>query len=627
MSFLAPAAFFFAIALPAVIVFYLLKRRRVARLVPSTLLWQRFLSESQANAPFQRLRRHWLLVLQLALLALVVLAAARPFFHGTAGTSRIRVLILDASASMQATDVKPSRFARAREEALRLVDGMRDGEQMMVLLAGATAEVRQSPTSDRAALRRALAGCEATDAPTRLADALKTAGAFTFEKRGEETVTSGEIHLFSDGAAADLDAFADRNLPLIYHRAGAAAGPDTGPDNLGITRLDVRGHPDDPAQRAVFATVANPAARPATAEVELLLDGAAVARRTVTIGATNSELVVFTAPQRSNGVFTVRLPAADDLAADNQASAVSVLPRPIRILLVTRGNRFLEKALRGATQAQVVTATQFNGPAEDWDVVVLDDILPATWPRANVLALHVAPPQLFPAWKPEVAPPIVDWKTTHPLLRFVSFDNVQIAEAMAVQPPSWGVPLVDSPRTPLILAGEIERQRVVWVGFDPLQSTWPLRVGFPIFIANAMDWLGPLSGDANRLMVQPGTAFRWPLPPPPAAPVTSAMLRGPDGTQRTLTVEPGARELVVTDTARQGVYHLQAGTNAATFAVNLMDARETDIRPRDELTLGRYSAVEATRRREANAEVWRWLALAGLALLMFEWWYYHRRSA
>src|SRR4029453_2447755 len=107
MSFLSPIAFAFAAAIPLVIVFYLLKRKRVVKLISSTLLWQRFLAETQANAPFQRLRHNWLLVLQVLMLLLAVFALARPYFTGNAKSSRLRVLILDASASMQATDEKP----------------------------------------------------------------------------------------------------------------------------------------------------------------------------------------------------------------------------------------------------------------------------------------------------------------------------------------------------------------------------------------------------------------------------------------------------------------------------------------------------------------------------------------
>src|SRR5438093_10434373 len=78
MSFLAPAALVFAASIPVVIVFYLLKRKRVVKLVSSTVLWQRFLADTQASAPFQKLRRNWLLILQLLMLTMRVLSLVRP---------------------------------------------------------------------------------------------------------------------------------------------------------------------------------------------------------------------------------------------------------------------------------------------------------------------------------------------------------------------------------------------------------------------------------------------------------------------------------------------------------------------------------------------------------------------
>src|SRR5215813_8358434 len=133
MNFLAPAAFAFAAAIPVVIVFYLLKRKRVVKLVSSTLLWQKFLAETQASAPFQKLKRNWLLILQIILLTLVILALARPYFSSKARPAELRVVILDASASMQATDESPNRFEKARSEALGWVDGLKDSDQMVVL--------------------------------------------------------------------------------------------------------------------------------------------------------------------------------------------------------------------------------------------------------------------------------------------------------------------------------------------------------------------------------------------------------------------------------------------------------------------------------------------------------------
>lgn len=617
MSFLSPLAALFALALPVVVVFYLLKRKRVVKLVPSTLLWQRFLADTQASAPFQKLRHNWLLILQLLLLALVVFALMRPYLTGTARETNLRVVILDGSASMQATDEKPSRFEKARAEALKWVDALRDGEQMMVLLAGATTEVKQSPTTDKAALRRALQSCAPTDAPTRLADALKTAGAFTFEKRGEETVTSGEIHLFSDGAAPDLEEFSNKNLPLVYHRVGSER------DNAGIVRLDARANPENAAQRAIFASIANYSTNATKLDVDLLLDGQLLETRPVDVGGTNTELVIFTASQERDGVFTVRLPAADTLGADNQASIVSFMPQPIDVLLVSKGNRFLEKALRGAANVQLSTAPQLTDGAEAFDLVVLDDVIPVALPRVNTLAIHTVTTNWFAGWDTAKSPPIVDWKSAHPLLRFVNFDNVQVAESLSVKQPPWGITLVESPQTPLIVAGELNRQRIVWIGFDPLQSTWPLRISFPIFMANAVDWLNPSSANNGQYLVQAGNAFRLPLAPG----LTTAQLTTPDGKSRSLAIEPDARELVIGDTLQQGVYRVKAGTNEVTFCVNLLDSNESNIAPREELPFGKYAKVTATTMKRANMELWRWIAAVGLLVLLFEWWWYHRRTA
>src|SRR6476660_5237580 len=163
MKFLAPAAFAFAAAIPVVVLFYLLKRKRVVQLVSSTLLWQKYLAEMQASAPFQKLRHNWLLILQILMLLLAVFALSRPYFSNQRAQTQLKVVILDASASMQSTDERPTRFEEARSQALKWVDSLRHNDQMVVLQAGATTEVKQSPTSEKAALRRALLACAVTD--------------------------------------------------------------------------------------------------------------------------------------------------------------------------------------------------------------------------------------------------------------------------------------------------------------------------------------------------------------------------------------------------------------------------------------------------------------------------------
>ncbi len=622
MKFLTPAAFVFAAALPAVVVFYLLKRKRVTRVVPSTLLWQRFLAETQASAPFQRLRNNWLLLLQLGLLALVVLALTRPYFAGKASEAGLQVVILDASASMQATDVSPSRFESARAAALKLVDGLKSGfgersQQMLVMVAGANAEVRQSATSEKASLRRAINEAKVTDSTTRLAEALRVAETLTRER------ADSEVHLFSDGAGVDLSEFAAKELHLVFHRVGVRG------ENAGIVTLDVKANPEDPTKRAVFTSVANYSSTPREVRVELLFDGELRETKAITLAATNTTPMAFVADQAQSGVFTVRLTGTDDLAADDEARVVSLLPQPVKVLLVSKGNRFLERALRAsAPNLELALAEDYMDTSVKADVFVLDDVIPTVWPSGNVLAINVAGTNWFEGSIGKVeGPPIVDWRNTHPLLRFVNFENVQIAQAMAVKPPTWGVALVDSPQAPLVVAGELGRQRIVWVAFDVLQSTWPLRIGFPIFIANAVDWLNPATAKAELFAIHAGEAFRLPLGDFAGNAATAAKITLPGGGERELKFDAQARELVFGETGKQGIYQIVLGTNRIAFAANLLDAQESNIWPRESLQIGKFTEIVATTQKRADLEYWRWFAVAGLAVLMFEWWWYHRRTA
>lgn len=611
MNLLAPAALAFGATIPVVVLFYLLKRKRVVKLVPSTLLWQRFLSESQASAPFQKLRHNWLLVLQVLLLLALILALSRPYFAGQVLGGRLLVTILDASASMQSTDESPNRFGKARREALALVDTLHDTDQMVVLLAAAHTEVKQSPTSNKSALRRALQSCETTDAPTRLAEALKLAQPLVKDR------TDAEIHLFSDGAAPDLRDFEHEGLNVVYHRVGVRAS------NAGVVGLDVRAHPEEPERRAIFASVLNAGTNAVEADLELRLNDQLLETRTVKIGPRETVPLVFSAAQTNDAIWTVRLGLADDLAADNQASVPGLMPRPAHILLVSRGNRFLERALAATPGTQLSVVPELNALMPEFDLTVIDEVLPAVWPEGNLLAIRVAATNWMETLGRLEAPPIVDWKNTHPLLRFVTFDNVQIAEAVGARLPLWATSLVDAPGSPLILAGELGPQRIVWLGFSLLESTWPLRVSFPIFMANAIEWLNPASSLASQFIVQSGEPLRLPL----TSFLTNGVCQLPGGQQREVEVAPGARELVFGQTIRQGIYEVSAGTNRASFCVNLLDAAESDTTPRAEIRFGKYAVARATTVRRANLELWRWIAAAGLAVLLLEWWFYHRRTA
>ena len=106
-----------AVAVPLLLLLYFLKLKRRESVVSSTLLWKRAVQDLQVNAPFQKLRRNVLLLLQLLALIAMLVALAGPMLALSKGPGQRYVVLIDRSASMNATDVTPNRLAEAKKQA------------------------------------------------------------------------------------------------------------------------------------------------------------------------------------------------------------------------------------------------------------------------------------------------------------------------------------------------------------------------------------------------------------------------------------------------------------------------------------------------------------------------------
>src|SRR5438309_11095236 len=124
MNLLVPAALAFSVIIPIILLLYFMRPKRQERVVGSTLLWQQALQDLQASRPWQRLRITPLLLLQLLAAIIIVLVLARPATFFSSSISGDTIIILQASASMQASDIAPSRFEEAKNEIADLIDGI-----------------------------------------------------------------------------------------------------------------------------------------------------------------------------------------------------------------------------------------------------------------------------------------------------------------------------------------------------------------------------------------------------------------------------------------------------------------------------------------------------------------------
>ncbi len=120
----------------------------------------------------------------------------------------------------------------------------------------------------------------------------------------------------------------------------------------------------------------------------------------------------------ARGWLTAHLDLADKTAdafpLDDDAYAVVPPPRPVRVLLVTKGNWFLESLLRADDQItfdQLAPDAFQPAQAASFDVVVLDDFLPAGFDTPDALPAQEISCSCTVRPSPSPIPPRRNWNT------------------------------------------------------------------------------------------------------------------------------------------------------------------------------------------------------------------------
>lgn len=619
MSFLTPAALALsALAIP-ILLLWMLRLRRPDVTVSSTLLWRRLVRDREANVPWQKLRRNLLLLLQLATLAALVLALARPYLPVPAVTSGAAVVLLDASASMSATDVEPSRFAVAQRAAERMVGKLSGGSVMTVILAGQRPRALAAATKDKAVLREAISAARSEQGPADWPAALALAAAAA---RGAAEST---VVIISDGNLPD-------GLPPLPGEVRyIPVGREGGTGNQAITALAARDGVSGPELFVNIADFCPPGSPARESLVSVYLDGALYDSRNLTISPGENLPLTFTGLPAGAAVIEARLTIDDSLALDDRAWAVRRPGGERRALVVTDGNLFLERAVAALPQVTAFRADPGAPlPADTYDLYVYDGTLPAAAegvPQASLLVINPAPGNSLLTVTGTFSNTRPSTVSNDPLLTHVDFSQVQILKARAVLTPDWARPLVSAEGGPLLLVGERDGRRIAVLTFDLHHSDLPLQVAFPVLMANLVEWLTPGqpfdAGDGLR----PGESLSL-LGAAGTSDAPEVRIIKPDGSVWTPQDSALAQErsrLVFAETEQLGLYQVEiAGSPAGQFAVNLFDPVESSLSRQEAITIGRAEVPPAGEQELGQRELWPWLAAGALILLLIEWWVYHR---
>jgi hypothetical protein len=590
----------------------------------------------------KRLKYLLLLALRIALLVLLALAFAKPFWPlppaaASSPGAGTRIILVDTSASMGRNGV----FDRALEEARDAIEDAPGGTVIQIIAADDDVHIVSDASTDKARQHSALSSLSVQATRIDFGRAIAEIDRFA-----ESLVPPVELHVISDFQATAMPRrFADlvpsRISSLITHPLGTGE-----PVNLSIEYLRETSDGLDVGVRAVGN-------RERPADIELIVNNNDVRRQSIT-GA-GKQIQSFADLQYEPGYnrIEVRIATDDDWQADNHWYGVvdNEPPAPVPLITSNRGGSAftyltaaLESVAGGRYQVEPLIIGEFDtrvlsryrwaliGDIGTLDPELVDGLTDYLQQGGNLLifagalsrsgeSLPLSGHQLAPSAgaRTQEILSIGQIDTEHPALSATEgWHAVHVTRSLPVEPIAGDRVLMRlNSGDPFIIERRLGLGRYLLVlsGANRDASDLVIRPVFVSFIVEAAKYLSGATEISRDYL----TGDRLPLSLVGSA---SGQIVDPEG-KMVLSLADTVREQQVT-LDKPGIYEVYTPHGEQLVAVNI-DPRESDFEPISDAVLEKWQDAASLRDESFAAqeaavemrslELWPW-ALLFMALVL-----------
>lgn len=351
-----PLALWSLAAIAITVIIWLIRPRPKDVAIPSLM----FLMKQQGSAKranfFKRFSSNALFYFQLAGISLICLALISPIFnvaYDSAGGST--VIVLDASASMQAAEGATTRFAQAKSAAKKAVKG----KTSIILAENRPVLMLEAGTEDKA--QSILSMLKAKDTRSNIGDAMVYASDL-LGSQGRIVVISDFHH--TEGADPQVvKAVIEAKGPVVDLVKVGSPKENIAIVDLAVSRLETKVY------------VKNYADEEKTITLEYDNEFEATRKRVArTILARSIEPFTF---QSGGGITTIRILDKDPLPSDNVVYISNPQRTILKVLLIeNKPNRFVKNALLalGNVEVDVAEPPIVNLDAKDYSIFIVGDV-------------------------------------------------------------------------------------------------------------------------------------------------------------------------------------------------------------------------------------------------------------
>jgi hypothetical protein len=590
-----------------VVALYLWDRTRRRLTVPTLRFW--VASEQVSEVKHRRrIQQPLSLLLQLASIALLLLALGQLRVGARGASARDHVLILDTSAWMAARGPKGTLMDQARGTAKAYVESLPSGDRLMLVRADALATPATAFEGNKNALEQAI------DQSQPGATALNLRQAFDFARQAQrlQSGRAGEVVYVGPGrisdSAADLEQHPVSNLRVLPVPEAI--------ENCGLKKIGLRRSASDPDTWEILAGVHNYGTRPRTVTLALAFGGSPAGTRQLTIPPGTEQNVTFEYRSRAAGWLEARLFPPDDFPANDRAVLELPERRLLRVVVYSEEAELFRPVLAANPEVEAVLRKPAEYRAgEDAGIVILDRFSPPRPPAAD--SVWIQPPvERSPARMRSVEKNVLvaRWRSDHPLAAGLRAKDLKLEETEVFHLAPEDVAIAEAEAGPVIVARG-GRPKTIVLGFHPVRPPMRYELATPLLFANVLRWMAP--DIFRRWELNAGSAGTVDVPLEPDSDGVS--VRAQDGSALPFTQQAGSLRFF---TAQPGTVRIAAGDRELVYSLTLPEMAETKWTPPKNARHGIPAPIPA---RLEYAELWPWLALAGALGLLAEWFLFGRR--
>lgn len=576
----------FLLAVPVVIILYLLVPKGKDMKISSNLLWEKLFKNQQSKTFLEKFIHNLLMYLQIVIILLLVLSLMSPYFNRQGNGSGNVIFVLDTSGSMQH---KNSGGKMRLEEAVDEIKTYMDasfGTFSLVTNDGTGSSLLSVNSSDKAGILKALRQLKCSDTQGNLSEAVSTVQTLC----GDESKTkAADIILFTDGNGAK----SAREFTDILSAEVRVMGEKT--DNVANTFLSFA---EDENGYAAAAGLVNYSDSAASLEIGLYEKDKLVDMRTFSLKPDESSTCLFKNLKAGEEWHTeiseisFENGAEDSLSEDNRAYALPESATAVNACLVGEGNTYIEKAYQAVTGQVLVKAREESDLDKQDDAVLIYDADSAAKQNETISRMVFCDKTGAAETKKNISLAASDTELTAGISKF----GIGVNETSIFNLPKWATGFLWSGEDCAAYYGEHDGIKEVVLGFDIRESDFALQPEFPVFMANALGFLGDSSLLAENVYEAGEKVMFHP--------------------QADVDVNT-----ISADTKKAGIYEVKAAGKKESYVVRFASASQSDGR----LTAESFGKTGSFRGQLVRKQLRNMLLILVLILLALEWVLYVRQ--